>query len=169
MAVKFFGFLAAVFASLILVGLVLPGTWEVERSLEVSADPERVFAYVNDVSLWEAWTDWPETAAERFGPASGTGAGRSWNDPEIGDGLFTIVESVAGERVRYRVEVQSGSMVTEGTIDLDPVEGGTRITWRETGDFGWNPILGYVARAMDRLQGRELEVGLERLREASAP
>lgn len=169
MAVKFFSFLAVVFISLLAIGLILPGTWEVERSLEMPAVPDQVFAYVNDVALWDAWTDWPEAAAERFGPPSGIGAGRSWNDPEFGDGVFTIVESVAGERVGYRVEVEGGSMITEGTIDLDRLEDGTRVTWRETGDFGWNPILGYVARAMDRLQGREMEVGLERLREASSP
>ena len=133
------------------------------------AAPEDVFAYVNDVSLWEAWTHWPDADAERFGPPSGVGAGRSWNDPEFGNGAFTIMESVAGERVRYRVEVEDGSMITEGTIALDRLDAGTRVTWRETGDFGWNPILGYVARAMERLQGRELEVGLERLREVSSP
>ena len=169
MAVKFFGFLAVVFMSLLLFGLILPGTWEVERSIEMPAVPERVFAYVNDVALWDAWTSWPEAAAERFGPSTGVGAGRSWDDPEFGDGVFTIVESVAGERVGYRVEVEDGSMITEGTIELARLDGGTRVTWRETGDFGWNPILGYVARAMDRLQGREMEVGLERLREASSP
>ena len=169
MAVKFFSFLAVVFISLLAIGLILPGTWEVERSLEMPAVPEQVFAYVNDVSLWDAWTDWPEAAAERFGPPSGVGAGRSWNDPEFGDGVFTIVESVAGERVRYRVEVEGGSMITEGTIALARLDDGTRVTWRETGDFGWNPVLGYVARAMDRLQGREMEVGLERLRDASSP
>ena len=32
MAVKFFSFLTVVFVSLLLIGLVLPGTWEVERS-----------------------------------------------------------------------------------------------------------------------------------------
>ncbi len=168
MAVKFFSFLAVVFTSLILIGLILPGTWAVERSLEMPAAPEQVFAYVNDVARWDAWTDWPEAAAERFGPPAGVGAGRRWNDAEFGDGVFTIVESVAGERVRYRVEVEDGSMITEGTIALDGLAEGTRVTWRESGDFGWNPILGYVARAMDRLQGRELEMGLERLRDASS-
>ena len=169
MAVKFFSFLAVVFTSLILIGLILPGSWAVERSLEMPAAPEQVFAYVNDVARWDVWTDWPEAAAERFGPPAGVGAGRSWNDPEFGDGVFTIVESIAGERVRYRVEVEDGSMITEGTIALNRLSDGTRVTWRESGDFGWNPILGYVARAMDRLQGRELEMGLERLRDASSP
>ena len=94
------------------------------------------------------------------------------HDPICAKTLSSILESVAGERVRYRVEVEGGSMITEGTIDLERLADGTegtRVTWRETGDFGWNPILGYVARAMDRLQGREMEVGLERLRDASSP
>ena len=51
MAVKFFSFLAVVFISLLLIGLILPGTWAVERSLEMPAVPEQVFTYVNDVSL----------------------------------------------------------------------------------------------------------------------
>ena len=65
MAVKFFSFLTVVFVSLLLIGLVLPGTWEVERSLDMPAAPEDVFAYVNDVSLWETWTHWPDADAER--------------------------------------------------------------------------------------------------------
>jgi len=37
--------------------------------------------------------------------------------------------------------------------------------WRERGDFGWNPLLGYVARTMDRTQGAQMEAALARLAE----
>ena len=167
MAVKFFTSLALVFGSVLLLGVVLPGRWTVERSLDIPAAPEQVFPYLNDVSLWATWTPWPDAEARLFGPDVGVGAGRSWNDPEFGDGVFTIVESVANESVGYRVEVEEGSMITEGRIVLESSAGGTHVTWREAGNFGWNPILGFVARIMDRLQGRELERGLERLRTVS--
>ncbi len=167
MAVKFFTSLAVVFGSVLLLGTILPGRWAVERSLEMPAAPEQVFPYVNEVSLWATWTPWPDAEARVFGPDAGAGAGRSWNDPEFGDGVFTIVESVANQSVGYRVEVEDGSMITEGHIVLETSAEGTLVTWREAGDFGWNPILGFVARIMDRLQGRELERGLERLRTVS--
>jgi hypothetical protein len=41
--------------------------------------------------------------------------------------------------------------------------GGTRIRWREQGDFGANPLMGYWARFMERAQGAELEKALDRL------
>ena len=59
--------------------------------------------------------------------------------------------------------MEGGSLRTDGRIDLVPVEGGTRVTWTEEGDFGWNPLMGYWALAMERVQGRELQKGLDRL------
>jgi hypothetical protein len=38
-----------------------------------------------------------------------------------------------------------------------------RITWRERGNLGQNPLMGYWALSMDRAQSDELVKGLERL------
>jgi len=93
----------------------------------------------------------------------------SWNDNELGNGTFEIIEAAPPNRLRYRVEVQGGSMRTEGTFTLRPEGAGSRVTWREEGDFGWNPLMGYWALFMARAQGRELEKALGRLETATAP
>jgi uncharacterized protein YndB with AHSA1/START domain len=145
------------------VGVALPGTWAAERSALLSAPPSAVFPLLESPSAWRLWTAWPDSGLVASGPEQGVGARLSWNDRELGDGAFEIVEATPLERVRYRVEVQGGSMRTDGTFTLAPEGNGTRLTWREQGDFGGNPLMGYWARFMERVQGRELEKALARL------
>lgn len=163
--VKFFGGGALLMILFLGIGLVLPGEWAVERSRTVPAHPEAIFPYLNSPARWEAWVPWPEAGARFDGPSEGPGAARAWDDPEWGDGVFTITEEEAPRSVSYTVAVEEGRMTTRGTVTLDGTGDSTRVLWREEGDFGWNPLMGWVARFMDRLQGRELERSLVRLEE----
>ena len=52
-----------------------------------------------------------------------------------------------------------------GELRIEALEGGSRVTWREEGDLGRNPMMGYVARNMPKSQGVQLVEGLERLRQ----
>lgn len=155
--------LAGLMVLFLAVGLVLPGTWTTERSATLEAPPGRVFPWIETPAAWRSWTAWPEVALEATGPARGQGATVQWDDEAWGDGVFTITASEAPREVRYEVRVQEGSMVTRGRLLLEPADAGTRVTWRESGDFGWNPLMGYAALGMDRMQGAELEKGLTRL------
>ncbi|MDP2958392.1 MAG: SRPBCC family protein [Longimicrobiales bacterium] len=161
--VRILGSLAGLLALVLAVGFALPGTWSAERSLAVAAPPESLYPLLEAPSSWRKWTAWPDSGLAAEGPERGVGAALRWDDPELGDGRFEIVEAVAPEKVRYRVEVEGGTLRTEGVLTLVREEGGTRVTWREEGDFGWNPLLGYWARFMERVQGRELEKALVRL------
>ncbi len=168
--VRILGSLAGMLALALAVGFALPGTWSVERSLTVAAPPEAVYPLIEAPSSWRTWTAWPDSGLGAGGPERGVGAGLRWDDPELGDGRFEVVEAVALEKVRYRVEVEGGTLRTEGVLTLVAEGGGTRVTWREEGDFGWNPLMGYWARFMERVQGRELDKALARLDSmASAP
>ena len=53
---KIFGGIATVLVTLVLIGLVLPGTWSAEASIEIEADPTEVFPYLND--LMEIFFRW---------------------------------------------------------------------------------------------------------------
>jgi len=154
---------AALLALFLLVGFALPGTWSAERSAVVPAPPDALYALVEAPSAWTRWTAWPDSGVVAEGPERGVGARLRWDDRELGDGSFEIVEATPPTRVRYRVEVQDASMRTDGTLTLAAEAGGTRVTWREEGDFGWNPLMGYWARLMERVQGRELQKALDRL------
>lgn len=156
----------AAFGALVLgVGVALPGTWSAERTTVVGASPDSVFAWIEAPRRWDRWTAWGGLESTFSGPPRGAGATRSWDDPFMGEGTFAITGSERPRRLEYRVEVEDGAMVTRGTFMLEAAgPDSTRVTWRESGDFGWNPLMGYAALNMDRIQGAELERGLVRLR-----
>jgi carbon monoxide dehydrogenase subunit G len=149
----------------LVVGFLLPGTWEAERSATVSAPPPSVFGWLEDPRRWGPWTALGPGKTTFSGPERGAGATVRWDDPEVGDGVFTLVSTEPEREVRYRVEVQGGSMVTEGTFRIEPAGAGTRVVWTERGDFGNNPLLGYTALGMDRVQGAQMEIALARMAE----
>ncbi|HSH74863.1 MAG TPA: SRPBCC family protein [Longimicrobiales bacterium] len=153
---------AGVLALFLVVGYLLPADWEAEATAHVDALPAVVFRFVDSPEGWREWTSWPESGIERSGPERGQGAQVSWNDPELGTGSFALTRVSEPERVEYRVEV-GGSMLTEGAIALAVEGDGVRITWRERGDLGRNPLMGYWALFMDRAQSEELGKSLERL------
>lgn len=159
------GAIAAVCVAFLLVGLALPATWETERAIEVAAAPEDIFPLLSGAAQWERWTPSPDSGVELFGPGEGVGSGRRWDDPGYGQGEFVITSIVPTREVIYEVAVQEGSIRIRGTIELSTVAAGTRIRWREVGDFGWNPLLGYLAGRMQDLQGEQLAASLETLRE----
>jgi carbon monoxide dehydrogenase subunit G len=147
------------------IGVAMGGRWEVERSASVAAPPASVFALLDDPRRWDDWAPLAGVESTFSGPERGAGATRRWDNPDVGDGVFTIVSTEPDREVGYRVEVQKGRMITEGTFRLEPEGAGTRVVWRERGDFGRNPLLGYVARNMDRTQGAQMEASLGRLGE----
>lgn len=161
--VRILGSLAALMVLGLAVGFALPGTWSAGRASVVQAPPDVVYALLSAPASWQGWTAWPSGGMEAEGPSVGAGARLRWNDPEMGGGTFEIVEAVPSRLVRYRVEVQGGSLEVDGVLVLAQEGSGTRVAWQENGDFGWNPLMGYWARFMERVQGRQLEASLQRL------
>lgn len=146
------------------VGYLLPARWEAAAEAYIGAAPSELFPYVSTPEGWRSWTPWPDSGLVRGGPAEGPGARLTWGNRELGSGVFTIEEVEPSTRVAYTVAVEGGSMRTSGTVMLEPEGAGTLVTWREAGDLGSNPLMGYWARLMGRAQTTELAKGLDRLR-----
>lgn len=160
---KIFGTLAFLCLLFVGLGLLLPGTWEAEVQMVLPDSPAEVFPFFNDLGAWTAWSPMPEGGASTFGAPEGVGAGLRWNDPRYGSGEVRIVESIPGERVDYEVDIEGGALEIHGSISLESHEDGTLVRWRESGDFGRNPLLGYTARSMRESQGRAMEESLRTL------
>ena len=160
---KVFGGIGTVLVALLLIGFILPGTWSAEASIQIEAAPAEVFPYLNDLSRWDTWTNWGDIESELSDPPRSVGASRSWDDPNFGTGSVTITSSSAPTLVRYEVEVEGRASVN-GELRIEALGGMSRVTWREEGDLGRNPLMGYVARNMSKSQGTQLAEGLEKLR-----
>lgn len=149
------------------VGALLPTTWSAERTRIVEAPEATVASYLDSPEGWRAWTPWPDQGVLREGPERGAGATLSWDHLELGEGTFRIVAADPPGTVRYEVAVEGGALMTRGTVSLRGVAGGTEVRWREEGDFGWNPLMGYWVLLMGGVQGREMEGALDRLAEVA--
>lgn len=175
------GILALLAAAFLITGILLPGTVEVTRTVEIDAPPETVFPLVSNLETWTEWTPWGEVDSRLEGPAEGPGARRVWDDPALGSGSLTILDArppaspgaqrpaspdaPAPASVDYLVQVEDAALRFEGTISIEASGPGSVVTWTERADLGWNPILGWTALTLDESQGRQLDESLERLRQ----
>jgi hypothetical protein len=161
---KVFGVLAGLSGLFLVIGFLLPGTWTAQVDTTLPGPPVDIFPYFNRMSLWPRWSTLPETGIEFFGGAEGVGAGLRWDDPQIGRGELRIIESRVAESVAYEVSVEGGTIRIKGSVRLSASVEGTEVIWREEGDFGRNPLLGYAALGMSESQAMSMQAALDSLR-----
>ena len=167
--------------AILVVGIVFiasrPASFTVERSAEIAAPPEAVFALLNDFHQWGRWSPWekldPNMRRMFDGPPSGPGAGYSWaGNGDVGEGRMKIVEAKPGESVTIDLEfLKPFPAKNRTTFTLTPADGGTRVRWAMQGENGFVGKAMSLLMDMDRLVGKDFETGLANLAAAakSAP
>jgi uncharacterized protein YndB with AHSA1/START domain len=161
---KIFGILGSVLCLYLLVGLLLPGTWTAKYETVLRQPPNQVFTFLSEVEQWQRWMPLPESGWEVFGTVGSEGSGVRWDDPRYGRGQIQITGTEPVSSVTYRVEVEGGRLVIEGELTLVEEGRGSRLSWEEKGDFGWNPLMGYAARGMGRSQTEAMRASVEDLK-----
>jgi hypothetical protein len=162
--------LAVVIILFVVIVLLQPGEFRVERSATMSALADAVFAQVNDFYKWEAWSPWakidPEAEYSYDGAAAGTGAIFRWKgNSEVGEGSLTILESRAPEVIRIRLDFIKpfeDSATTEFRFKGEGEK--TTVTWSIEGK---NDFIGKVMclfMNMDRMIGDRYEEGLANIK-----
>ncbi len=152
------------------VGFLLPREVYVERSVEIDASPQQVFAMVNDFRQFNRWQPWhqidPETRYVFEGPASGAGSRMNWysDHPDVGDGMQEILLSEPYSRVRAALDFGTGGLAYADYL-IDATDGGSVLTWTLEADMGGNPLGRYVGLMMDGMMGPAYEQGLAKLKE----
>ena len=147
-----------------------PAEFGVSRSATMKAPRSEVFAQINDLRRWEAWSPWAklDPNAEVFyeGPSAGTGAVFGWSgNDEIGAGKMTITESKPDELIRMRLEFTRPMEDSADTEFTFAAEGdGSVVTWTMSGENN------FVAKAicmfmdMDAMVGAQFEEGLKNIK-----
>jgi uncharacterized protein YndB with AHSA1/START domain len=168
---KIAGFvLVAVVAAILGHAALRPDSFRIERSATIQAPPERVFAQVNELRAWTAWSPWetidPQLQRTYSGPPAGEGAAYVWKgNRDVGAGRMEIVESQPGARIVIKLDF------------LDPIEahntaefsfardgGGTRVIWAMYGPSPYLSKLLDLVFNMDRMVGDQFETGLSNLK-----
>ena len=156
---------------LIVIGLFLPASFTVERSIKINASPEKVHEYVGDLVMWDEWTPWkeedPTIVVTRGDKTKGVGASQSWVG-ESGDGALTITKDTPDEGIEYDLVFEGGQYLSKGAIMYDEIDAGeTKVTWIMSGDMETPVIGGYFAILMDSMVGDMFDKGLNNLKAAA--
>jgi len=152
----------------VVVGLILPTEYQVERSILIQADTAQVHQYVGDLTKWASWSPWKEndpsvvvTPGEK---SQGVGASQAWLS-DNGGGSLIFVSSSPVKGVEYDLVFDAGKFKSESALLYHAQDGATRVTWQVHGEIPSMPILrGYIAWLMDGEVGPLLGRGLEKLR-----
>ncbi len=167
---KRLGLVLVVFVILFVgIGLVLPTTYTVERSVVIDAPRPVIHELVSDLERWPDWEPWtkadPTVTVTLGDQTTGVGANQTWDDSNGGGALtFTSVDPQAG--VAYDVSfAQTYECVGRVTYADHP--DGVEVTWSMDGDTGTPVIGGYFAKLMPGMIGPMFEDGMQRLKAAA--
>src|SRR5262249_7493044 len=169
--------LAKILITLALIAVVLlvvvawqPASFRVARTTTISAPPEQVFAQVNDLHNWEAWSPWlkadPAAKTAYEGAPAGTGAAFWWSgNKDVGEGRMTITESRPNDLVRLRLDFMrpfAGTSIAE--FRFVPDGNRTVVTWSMTGDKNFLAKAIHLVLDMDKMVGGKFDEGLAQMK-----
>lgn len=143
-----------------------PSDFAVSRSATFAAPAPAVFAQVNELRKWKAWSPWAKkdpNAKETYeGPAAGTGSVMSWaGNKDVGEGRMTIVESQPNALVRFKLEFFKPFAATNSAEFAFKEEAGrTAVTWTMRGQNNFVGKAMCLVFDMDKMVGGDFEAGL---------
>jgi len=165
--------LAAVLAVFLIYAAFRADTFHIQRSANIQAPAEKLFAIINDHHQWSAWSPWekldPAMKKTFSGAASGKGAIFEWEgNKEVGSGRNEIIESIPATKVIMQLDMFTpfeAHNIVEFT--LTPQGDTTTVTWAM---HGRQP---YMAKVMsiffdcDKIVGGMFEEGLANLKKVA--
>ena len=161
---------AALIALILIYAGTRPDAFRVERSTQIKAPPEKIFALINDLHQWEAWSPWekidPQIKRTYAGAASGKGAVYEWNgNKDIGQGRMEIAETTAPSRVLIKIDFLK-PFEAHNLVEFTLASQGDTTTVTHA-MFGPSPyvskLMGLVF-SMDKMVGGKFEEGLGSLK-----
>src|SRR3974390_3251596 len=84
-------------------------SFRIERSAQIKAPPEKIFALINDLHRWTAWSPWekidPRLKRSYTGAASGMGAAYAWEgNSKVGAGRMEITDATAASKIVIKLD-----------------------------------------------------------------
>lgn len=119
------GVVALLVLLLIVSGIIYVAfpTFTVSVTRDVSVSPDEAFAAFADFSQWDNYFEYDELFPPEGELAMGTRFGYRASE---GDMALEVIEYVPGEVVRF--DMQSDTVDAMFSLNLEPIEGGTRVT-----------------------------------------
>jgi len=147
-----------------------PDSFRVQRTASIKAPPEKVFALINDLKGWNAWSPYekkdPAMKRTLSGAPTGKGAIYEWaGNKEVGKGRMEITDAVPPSKVLIKLDfIEPFEGHNTAQFDLQPRGDMTDVTWAIYGPSPFITKLMGVFFNMDTMIGRDFETGLANLK-----
>ncbi|MEQ1590148.1 MAG: SRPBCC family protein [Gallionella sp.] len=173
MLIKIIIAVVVVIAVILIYASTKPDTFTVERSAVINAVPEKVFAQINDLHNWTAWSTWekmdPQMKKTYSGAASGVGAMYAWEgNKKVGKGSMEITESVPDSKVQIKLDfIEPFEGHNMADLVLQAQGDGTRVNWKMYGPSPFVTKLFGVFVNMDKMIGKDFEDSFANLKQVT--
>jgi hypothetical protein len=153
----------------LLIGSLLPRSFETSSSVSINAPASQIFPCLNDLRQWQAWSPWnahaiPGLSVEIGNPSSGVGATQTWVEPR-GEGKLWITDVVETEQVKFKSRFANFPEM-ESSIVLKPEAGNaTQVSWASRGSLPGGPFYGWFGLSFSSALQEEYNKSLSRLKE----
>ena len=147
-----------------------PDEFNVTRTATISAPPATVFAQVNDLRAWEAWSPWakldPNAKSTYEGPGAGVGSIMRWSgNKKIGEGAMTIVDSQPDRLVRFKLEFLRPFKATNtAEFTFCPEGSQTVVSWTMSGHNNAGSKMFGLLMDCEKMVGKDFDRGLANLK-----
>ncbi|MEZ4740463.1 MAG: SRPBCC family protein [Flavobacteriales bacterium] len=144
----------------LLLGLIGPPNYRVERSTTIAAPVDVVFDQVSHLSNMREWGPWQAMDKDQVQSLEGTdgtvGAVWKWEGDTVGVGQQEITALDENKSVRTKLTFVMpvvGEMVSTGTFDLVPLGDSTKVIWGMEGENG------FLGKLMSKFSDRDAMLG----------
>lgn len=155
----------------LLVPFALPKTVQVERAALIKASPADIYKLIASNTGFQTFNPYKDTDPDLeitlAGPESGIGSGFAFKGKE-GEGTQFITAAIQNRSVTMQIDLGSMGRPVQ-TFDLQPLDGGTQVTWGMEADLGFNPVARVFGLFMEGMMGPVYERGLNNLSKATTP
>jgi hypothetical protein len=162
--------LAIAIAVILILATAKPDRFGIQRATTVKAPPEKIFPLINDFHQWGTWSPYenkdPAMKRSYSGAASGEGAIYAWEgNKNVGSGRMEILDSSAPSKIVIKLDFFKpfeGHNTAEFT--MLPHGDATDVTWLMHGPLPFMGKIMHVFINMDRMIGKDFEIGLANLK-----
>ncbi|SDT42636.1 SRPBCC family protein [Bradyrhizobium canariense] len=166
--------LAIAIAIVLILAAIKPETFSVERAISVKAPADKIFPLINDFHQWGSWSPYenkdPAMNRSYSGAASGKGAVYAWEgNSNVGSGRMEILDISVPSKILIKLDffkpfeghnTAEFIMLPQG----DATNPTTDLTWTMRGPAPFMSKVMQVFMNLDRMIGKDFEIGLANLK-----
>ena len=155
---------------IILLGIIAPKDYEVNREIDINKSLSEVFSYLKLLKNQDNWSPWatkdPNMKKTFKGNDGEVGCISAWEgNKDVGSGEQEIKNIVNNEIIESELRfMKPFKSTSDAYIKVSDADGGTKVIWGFTGKNKFPISIMMLFMNMDKTVGKDFEEGLAKLK-----